>query len=235
MNKQVAPTASASDKMTRLIKKPLRYLLKIYPGLLRDVSNKVKYGFSAPLYKERIWINPQRITRLVLREEIKRVTGGLSRDEASGYVINWEDVQETVPVIEDFRMQYCLQHWKGGLSWEDLGVYDYMLQTKKYGHQSREEIMARFRMLDQAFNEVKKDGRLKTRQELNPGNFRERGGILIHIGKDGKLFFGGNGFHRLAMAYVLNLQQIPACIGVVDKGAIPYLQTYRKREADSEQ
>lgn len=219
-----------SDKITGLIKKPLRYLLKLYPGLQRDLYNKLKYGLSAPLYKERIWVNPLEVNQLVLREEIRRVTGGLSRDQASGIVIDWQDIRETVSIMEDFRMRYCIQHWKHGISWEELGVYDYMLQTKKYGHQSRNEIKARFKMLDRAFEEVKSSGRLKTRKEINPGNFREKDGILIHIGRDGHPYFGGNGFHRLAMARVLNLKQIPACIGVVGQAALPYLHTYRKRD-----
>jgi hypothetical protein len=41
----------------------------------------------------------------------------------------------------------------------------------------------------------------------------------VHIAKNGKPVFGGNGFHRLTMAKVLELEEIPICVGMVHKGA----------------
>ena len=98
-----------------------------------------------------------------------------------------------------------------------------------YGNWPREKIIERFKLLDKAYDEAKKTGRLKTRKELDPSNFREKDGILVHIGKNGKPVFGGNGFHRLAIAKVLDLDLIPACIGIVDKESIKYLDQYRRK------
>lgn len=202
----------------------LRKRLSIYE---KDFRNKLKYGRSAPLFNERIWVDPRKIEYMIEREEVKRVSG-LHRSAASGVIVDWSEVENIKPITEEFRIRYCYGHWKEGKSWEELGVIDHMQNTKKYGTWSRKKIEARFKMLDQAFEETKKEGRLKTRKEIDPSNFRESEGILVHIGTDGEVFFGGNGFHRLAISKVLELEKIPACVGLVDKDAIKYLDEYRK-------
>lgn len=193
----------------------------------RDLKNISKYGLSAPRFNERIWVDPRQIEYMIERDEVKRVTG-YHRSQASAVVINWNKVENLKPITDEFRIQYCYGHWKEGKSWEELGVIDHMSKSKKYGSWSREKIKSRFEMLDQAFRETKKEGRLKTRQEIDPENFRESGGILVHIGKNGQPIFGGNGFHRLAISKVLELEKIPVCIGMVDKDAIQYLDDLRK-------
>lgn len=208
---------------TREFQKQTYRRIEIYK---RDVANKLKYGWSAPLYKELIWIDPRKIEYMIEREEVKRVSG-LHRSRASGVVIDWKKVKNIKPITEEFRIQYCYEHWKNGKTWEELGVIDHMKQTKSYGDWSRDKIKARFRMLDNAFQEAKNERGLKTRKELDPENFRESGGILVHIGTNGETFFGGNGFHRLSIAKVLELEKIPACVGLVDRGAIKSLEKYR--------
>jgi len=194
----------------------------------KDLKNKIRYGIHAPKYMERIWVDPRKITHMISREEVLRVSN-IHRNQASGVVVDWDDIQESIPLTDDFRIQYCYKHWKEGNSWEKIGVYDFMAGTKAYRDWPVEKIKERFNILDEAFEETKKSGRLKTREEINPGNFREEDGILVHIAKDGEIIFGGNGFHRLAIAQVLKLDVIPACVGLVDRDAIPHLKEYRKQ------
>lgn len=198
--------------------------LKIYK---KDLVNKLKFGWSAPLYNERMWVDPRQIEYMIDRQEVKKITG-LHRNKASGVIVDWSEIEHVKPITDEFRIQYCYEHWKEGKSWEEIGVIDYMTKTKKYGSWPRKKIESRFEMLDQAFRETKKEGRLKTREELDPSNFRESEGILVHIGPNGTLLFGGNGFHRLAIAKVLELEKIPACVGLVARDAITYLDEYRK-------
>lgn len=193
----------------------------------RDIKNISKYGLSAPRYNERIWVDPRKIEFMIDRDEVKRVSG-YHRSQASAVVIDWDEVQDMKPITDEFRIQYCYSHWKEGKTWEELGVIDHMSKSKKYGSWPRQKIKARFEMLDQAFKETKSEQRLKTRQEIDTTNFRESGGILVHIAKNGQPVFGGNGFHRLAISKVLELEKIPACIGLVDKNSIQFLDDLRK-------
>lgn len=220
--------------MIQTLKKIYRKLRSSYRGFRerlliykKDLRNKLKYGWSAPLFNERIWVDPRKIEYMIEREEVERVSG-LHRSKASGVIVDWSEVENFKHIEEEFRIQYCYAHWKEGKSWEELGVIDHMSKSKKYGSWPRKKIKARFEMLDRAFEETKKERRLKTREEMDPSNFRESEGILVHIGADGDVIFGGNGFHRLAIAKVLELEKIPACVGLVDRDSIKYLDEYRR-------
>lgn len=208
-------------------KKNIKSLLQRLEIYRRDLINKLKYGWHAPKNLELIWINPQKVNSFIPREEIKRVTGK-DTNNLSGEVIDWDKIENYSSLMDQYRIQYCYEHWGNDKSWEELGVFEFMAKTKKYGNWSEERIKARFHMLDSAFSEVREMGRLKQRKEIDSSNFREKNGILIHIGKNGKPYFGGGGFHRLAMAKVLKLNVIPACLGVIDKDALPMLSQMRK-------
>ena len=92
---------------------------------------------------------------------------------------------------------------------------------------SREQILARCARWDRIFAEVQTSGRLRTRSEERPDGFRERGGIGLHVGPDGRLFKGRDGHHRFAMALALGLPVIPAMVGVVHRSALRHLPALR--------
>jgi len=111
------------------------------------------------------------------------------------------------------------------VSWEESGIVDLMLdEIEKRGQfdgcRNRADVDARYEKLDVLFNELKQGARFKTMGELNPNSFREYGGSVIHIGRDGRLVFSGAGCYRLAIAQVLKLPLIPVQIGVCHPLAI---------------
>ena len=58
---------------------------------------------------------------------------------------------------------------------------------------------------------------MKTRQQLVESKFREKVSVIIHIGPNLKPYFMGDGNHRIAIAYILGLKEIPAQIGCAPK------------------
>ncbi len=212
------------------IKKRLKPVKSYIDVLKRDLSNQLKYGPNAPKHLELIWVNPENIDHFINKEEIIRITGK-QRQDASGVVIDGNMIKNITPLQEDFRYRYSFERWKDGKSWEEIGVYEYMKnETIKYKDMSQAELELRYTEFDRLYAEIKKEKRLKSRQELNPKNFREKDGILIHIGKKGSLYFGGIGFHRFSIAKVLGIKKIPACVGIVDKSSIKYLKQYRNKK-----
>ncbi len=217
--------------MKKILKKIYRKTQSLFKRIrifFKDIGNKLKYGPAAPVYMELIWVDPGEITTALGKSEVLEATG-MHRNLASGVVVDWKSVAEPYPLEDEFRIRYCHMHWVEGKSWEELGVFQHMQQTRKYGNWPLSKIKARFEMLDRAYQETKKLGRLKTRKEMDPGNFREKDGILVHIDDRGKPVFGGNGFHRLSISKALQLEKIPACVGMVDKGAIEHLKKYRQK------
>ena len=49
------------------------------------------------------------------------------------------------------------------------------------------------------FKETQQTGKLKTRKEIHPSNFREKDGILVHIAKNGRPVLEVMGFIALRL------------------------------------
>lgn len=92
-----------------------------------------------------------------------------------------------------------------------------------------DDIIARYQRVDTLFQQVKEERVLRSRKEVKKNAFREQGGIIIHIGPGGKLFFGQGGHHRFAIAKILNIEYIPAQIGCVHVSAISELKKLRRK------
>ena len=201
-------------------------------GLIRrDAANIIQHGFSAPRYAERIWINPSQVKFLLRGKDI--VDDGKNRNrELSGFVFHGKWPHKKVILVEEGKkISCCLSHWVDGVPWEETGIFEHMLYLIKErgthdGCTNLADIKERYQKLDKIFEETKKLGRLKTRKELKKNSFREEGGIYIHIGPQGKPYFGQGGHHRFSIAKVLNIP-FPAQVGIVHVDAISSLREFR--------
>jgi len=201
----------------------------------RDLINVLRYGFGAPLSAQRIYVNPQHIDRVyypsLWREEIPKTVinnriENLSLDRKyTGSVIGGGWDKQTIALQGCPKYRYCVERYCKGKSWKDTGAYDLMkkiIERKpgRDGCYSYSDIVKRYRRLDNIYNNVKRKRRLKSRKELSQYSFREKGGVYCHIGRNSTVIFAGGGFHRLAIAKILELESMPAQIGVVHKNAI---------------
>jgi hypothetical protein len=195
---------------------------------LRDVLNTLRYGSQAPRYAERIWVRP-RAVRYALHGPGYYLT-------CSGRVISIEENFQLVDLLETSRIKSAFSHWVDGVPWELTPDYrvtlDAVANGKDWGGCSTEDdLRARFHRLDRIFEQTRTDRRLKTRKELDPSSFREEGGILVCIGKGGEPLLY-DGFHRFAIALILDLPAVPAQLGFVDEAAIGSVQQYREPPVD---
>jgi len=206
---------------------------RIITGYKRDLYNISRYGWTAPRFAECVWVNPHNCNMFIPGDIIREFCGIAPR-AASGMVLrsSWP-FEQALQITEHPKIKCCIDHWVNSIPWEKTGVYEYMeklIEQRRNGVdgcKNKEDIVRRYEELDLIFEQIKKEGRMKTRYELTNSNFREMGGPYIHIGRDGKPFFGGGGFHRFAIAHILQIPY-PAQIGCVHVSAIPYLKEYRK-------
>jgi hypothetical protein len=189
----------------------------------RDITNILRYGPTAPRYAERIWVRPKAIQHvLVGRSDYATCSGRVTRIE---HPFRLTDLHGTP------RMQSCFAHWVDGVPWEETKDHRVMLEAIRQGKdwagcKSEEDLRRRYEALDDVFQQTRSSRRLKTRKELDPGAYREEGGVLVCIGSNGEPLLY-DGFHRLAIAWILALPVIPAQLGYVDERAIDTLQRYR--------
>ncbi len=212
-------------------KKVERYARYSARAFFRDTYNRIAYGPEAPLYSERIWVNPQECPDCLV---------GLG-DRYSARVIlsGWPPPGGKLKKIEDLeKIRFCHNHWVKGLPWEETGVFNVLEQEIKRHPRScfddcrnRVEIKRRYDQLDALFEEIKRERAVKKQKEVDPWAFREKEGVYFHLGPGGCLFFGGGGCHRFAIALVLGLTRIPAKIGCVHVTAFPRLRELREEVA----
>jgi len=191
-----------------------------------NVLNKIIYGKSAPVYQERIWVKPSKNIRF------KRIK---PENDLSGIVLRGDWDLETNDIFDKRKIRSCYEHWVNGLPWNETETFLHI----KDGFENRdiyideiknlEELEKRYERLDQIFEEIKKEKRLKTSTELGKTTHsnREIGGVKFHIDRYGQPIFSGSGRHRYAISLILELPIIPATIGVVHPDGIKYLAKLR--------
>lgn len=188
-----------------------------------DRRNRALFGESASWFAERLWI-PTKDLKYAVK---------IGSSKESGRIINHWPTSDIVPIEQTTSIKACVDHWQGGLSWQETGIYAVMMeQIRRNGKVDRlrtlADVKTRYAQLDTMYGKVRKAGRLSTRQELIAGNFREEGGILINIGPDGVPYFGFKGNHRLAMAIAAGLDEFPAQLGVIHTDGLESLHYYRQ-------
>lgn len=193
-----------------------------------DAANRRRYGIEAPRFAELLWLPAQ---------ELQFALHHWSSKDSGKVMASWPDTAP-LPITELLTVKACLAHWRDGLSWEETGIVERMMAAiaergKVDRLRSLEDIRQRYLELDVIYEGVKREGRLRPRASLIAGNFREEGGMLVHIGPGGTPYFGGRGNHRLAMMLASGLQYVPAQLGCVHIDAIATLQRLRQSpEAD---
>lgn len=196
-------------------------------AVVRDAWNRLRFGPHAPRFSERLWVDPLRVqhyNRLGLIWQSGRVVTG-----------DWPTAKQRT-IEEDPVLRASIAHWVDGQPWEATGELERIeraMDTLEPGQlrawSSREEILERCASLDQIFDTIQRDRRLKPQAEVEPGTFREFGGIGMHIGPGGVPIRAGNGRHRFAIARILRIPWIPVRIGLVHHSALPLLDDFRKQ------
>ncbi|MBS8241253.1 hypothetical protein DYI22_12140 [Marinobacter lipolyticus] len=198
----------------------------------KDAANRLRFGTEAPRYAERIWVPPSECQRYVEAADLAAFFGSRVRQMSGRVVKDWPGSLEQT-FDRHPKLTYCWSHWREGKSWEEAGAIDFMLGriavspsgvTDKC--RTPDDVARRFEALDGIWNEVRAKGRLPSRAELYPTNFREVGGILMHLGPGGEPIFSGAGCHRFAMAMMLTAR-FPAQLGVVHVSALERLGDFR--------
>lgn len=162
------------------------------------------------------WVVPNSIQDLSIAGYSKVLTRHNSLSVQSG---DWD--LATMPVEIHPKAIYCRQRWEEGLSWNrTIAIAYYRKMIEQHGRFDKcgnlNEVMLRLELLDVIFDQVKKDGRLKTRYDLGltQSPVDETGGIYMHFGRTGRAIFGGGGFHRFMIARILLLPLMPIQIGI---------------------
>lgn len=184
---------------------------------IRDTYNSVHYGTQAPRFAERVWIDPRRVSRVVRdsnfrRPDSARVIGG-DWDERAADIRQWGKFIE------------CERHWREGVTWQETGLIQALIERIAQegpinGYRCSADVNRRYDELDSIYRHVRSSRELHSMRELAMQRFRGWGDMLIHVGHGLELLLGRGGHHRFAVARCLDLELVPAQIGVIHRTAV---------------
>ncbi|SDK80049.1 hypothetical protein SAMN05661010_00129 [Modicisalibacter muralis] len=183
----------------------------------RDFYNIIKYGLSAPRHSQLFYLDPREVRQTVNSKDWRRNdTGKIEDGDWDLRVNNINDVKKVRMVKERILK---------GLTWEEVGAYRHMQELlEKHSFyddcKSLDDVYLRYERVDKIIEALRSGGDYFKRLDISRGNFRESGGVYIHIGRNGEYIFGRGGCHRLAIAQALGIKKIPAQVGVVHKIAV---------------
>jgi hypothetical protein len=178
-------------------------------AIRRDITNLARYGRYAPKAYQRLVIPTEEITTVLSPKRFSE------NDSARVMAGSWD--KDTKPLSDTKKYQTISKALRQDLDWMESGMLELYSGSKKY---SKRQLQIRYDNLANIVNEIRADGRIKTRKELSSFNFREYGGVSVHIGSEGRAIFAGDGYHRLALAHLINVRTIPVCICVVHEDAV---------------
>lgn len=192
--------------------------LDVLPFWRRDLENLLFHRWHAPRSAQCVFVDPRDIRRYV------NWGPGLPRMD-TGRVIDGDWDLAARPLASCEKLAVVMRKLERSISWEEAGAYARMLRVIKRrpgtdGCYGLDDVKERYTRLDEVIFQIEKEGRLRTRRELSRWNFREMGGVLVHIGRAGEPIFGCGGAHRLAVSRYLGFSIIPCQVGVVHAEAV---------------
>lgn len=208
------------------IKTPLRILPteKIPVGNLHwifEVRSRVLPRVSDANPLDLVWIDPSDIEYIH--------PPGLPRPpDRYGYVIGGEWDKNKIRFEEYFTHKSFQARYEDGADWEETELFEWRLSNIQSGQSprglsSRSELDSYLSGIDDLYQKISKEG-YKSQQELlelSPSETRARNNDSIHpalneicvnIGRAGEMIKRGSGHHRLSIAKILDLDEIPVVV-----------------------
>lgn len=139
------------------------------------------------------WVDPREIRfKISPHDDLNGTKGG-----------NW-DLKRRFPIEETTKYRAIVERYSEGKPWEETELFADLYQRRFDAGESVRGEWTMSDLLSQYYTRV--DGMFA---DLEKNGFRANGNLpKLLIGRDGEIFIGNQGNHRLAMAHVLKLDRI---------------------------
>jgi len=196
--------------------------LKLYRHFLSDLpQNSIDSGLF-----EIHWVDPDEITKysfspfgkseIPYRLGFGKLLGG-NWDTGSKPIVPQKDSHFTS--LNDYLVIGLLERYSGGEGWDDTTLFDRCREKISdgvavwRGCESMDQVEQQAKRYDSLFESIKSDGYM-TQDDLFPERgllWNRRNEVLVDISRSGEMLFV-DGVHRLMMAKILELDEIPVVV-----------------------
>lgn len=184
--------------------------------------NRVTWRSVAPLPGEVVSVAPASIVGHVsapLAQEIRRACGVRHGALVPG---SWDQRAVRLDFDETLVFRSCRARWVDGADWAETELYRRYVGMLERGEPCRfsslGDLESRYRELDRIFADVRDVGGLSD---------ADADLVTINVARDGALFWGPDGRHRIAMGRILGLPRMPGRVGFVHVRAVEAFQRLR--------
>jgi hypothetical protein len=193
-------------------------------AMRQDAAQVARFGRGAPRLFESVVVDPRSISTWISLGEPLWRGSGLVEGGA------WDEAR--LPIETNSTMRYARLRFVDRMSWTDIcdhlvtpgvAVPPELMAVARLADPRlpvREAALRRLEWFDELFREVERTRRLQPRSAVAGWRYREHGGICVHVGRAGRPIFGARGNHRFAIARILELERIPAMIGLVHRDVV---------------
>ncbi len=189
------------------------YIYKYIAVRLRRFFYYIKYREAAPIRDEIIYVDPEKISKDCYMCVKKRRGYKYHIDKSESIILDGEWDREMRGFqemgIEKYEKlhQALDRHFNEDLDWQSTELYNYLMENEvsdeRY-HNARQ----RFEEIDNLYNSMKIDG-YKRQEWMNE--------IAVGIGRDGRICRIYDGTHRLRIAKILDVSEVPVRVAVRHK------------------
>lgn len=178
-----------------------KYSIRRYKIKRNYIINKLNYDAVASPHKT-ITISSEMITKYLEEYPIEK-------SDFWGRILdgNWD--QKTISIEKYPHYRAFVNHFEHDIPWEDTCIIDYKME--QHEHYSRDELVKKYEKYDEIYNDIRES---KFKQIPNKSLFDPRGynNPEMAINRNGEFLFLGNGHHRIAIAKILELNEIPVYV-----------------------
>lgn len=201
-----------------MIQKGIKYPERIPGFVLRPVIKQAPYlykkyvvlknrhigGFeSVPDPFKLITINPNNVSKLTKRRF------GYEHYEYSGTILSGDWDKNSRPLKAMLKVRSLVARFRRNTTWEKTELFAELINSEK----NRDEVLNHLRRYDRLYEHMQQ--RYKTSFELPNASFMEE--ICVSIGREGEIYCSHSGIHRLTIAQILNISEVPVRVMVRHK------------------
>jgi hypothetical protein len=196
-------------------------------GLALRRACRRRYGADAPVAREILYVDPRQIRG---ERNTENAIAAHARFGQTRGIIAGGDWDRDL-VYFDLRAagiyRSCAMRWKEGRPWRDTPAYQSYLGKIEVGSPHHDAptvaaLDARYAALDRIYTQIVTDGAFSEDYEDL---------VTVTINRKGELFWGPNGRHRVCIALVLGMEQMPMRLGLVHDKALERFQSLRSHRS----
>lgn len=200
---------------------------------LKRLRHTARYGSAAPDPYTILWVSPDDIHHWRINHDYYHLPDfDQSYPNPDGFYIDvWKDAGAVIsgdwddhtrlPRFETLpKFNGVKQHFENGIAWEETDLFQFLEAVFNEhgsidGCRTRAALRERYQAIDDVYESIRAHGyQRQTDLHSNPTPRTARDEVGVSIGRDGRLLFQGGGWHRLSIAKLLDIAQIPVRVVV---------------------